>query len=70
MSFKKVEMEVMFGGFEDGGWCLVVLGCWRGVRGSPKLAKKHQDQCGEGAGMFEREGREKMAFGLGCIFFY
>jgi len=23
-------MEVMFGGFEDWGWWLVVLGCWDG----------------------------------------
>jgi len=27
LSLKKVEMEVMFGSFEDEGWCLVVLGC-------------------------------------------
>ena len=33
LSLKKVEMEVVSGGFEDGRWWLVVLGC-RGVRGS------------------------------------
>jgi len=27
-------MEVVFSGFDDGGWWLVVLGCRRIVRGS------------------------------------
>jgi len=30
LNLKKVKMEVMFGGFEDWGWLLVVLGCQGG----------------------------------------
>jgi len=33
-----------------------------------KLAGQHETAAGGGAGMLERERREKMGFGLGCIF--
>jgi len=47
---KKVEMEVMIGGFEDWGWWLVVLWCWgvRGHPGWPKNTKKKVAVAGRG----------------------
>ena len=61
----------MFSGFDDEGWWLVVLG-WLGVRGNqgwPKTGRKTPNgSWGRGAGLLERERREKMRFGLGCIF--
>ena len=40
-------MEVMFSGFDDGGWWLVVLG-YRGDQRQPGLAGKHQIATGGG----------------------
>ena len=59
-------MEVMFGGFEDGGWWLVVLGC----RGEFEVAENWPKNIGNswGVAMVRERRREKMRFGFGCIF--
>ena len=62
----------MFSGFDDGGWWLVVLGCprgWRQLGLAENWLENTKQQLGEGAGVLERERREKMGFGLGCVFF-
>ena len=60
----------MFSGFDDGGWWLVVLGC-RGFGGNMagrKLTGKHHTAKGGAGRVGERKRREKICFGLSCVF--
>ena len=53
-------MDVMFSGFDDGGWLLMVLGC-RGVGGNQgwsKTGRKHQTAA-RGWGWRDRERNER-----------
>ena len=55
----------MFSGFDDGGWWLMVLGCWEGFEttgAGRKLAENHHKQWLKAAGRLGRERREKMEF--------
>jgi len=63
LSLKKVEMEVMFGDFEDRGWWLVVLGCW----GELEVART-ENTGNSWAGVVRERMREKLGFAFGCIF--
>ena len=61
---------MVFSGFDDGGWRLVVLGCWGvgGNQGWPKNSPENTTQLKGGAGRVgERKEREKMCFGLSCV---
>jgi len=61
-------MEVMFAGFDDGGWWLVILGC----RGQPELAENWlentKQQLGEGLACRERKEREDGFWVRLCFF--
>ena len=63
---------MLFSGFDDGGWWLVVLGYWgigsEVTRAGWKLAEKHHIAEGGAGRVGERKEREKMCFGLSCVF--
>jgi len=64
-------MEVMLSGFDDGGWWLVVVGCRGGAEdtgASQKTDRKTPKQQLGWLAVYERERREKMGFGLSCVF--
>ena len=62
---------MIFSGFDDGGWWLVVLGC-RGGRRPPglaeKLARKHPNSSWAGWPCEREKGERKWVFGLSCVF--
>jgi len=62
-------MGVMFSGFDDGEWWLLVLGC-QGELEATRIGQKLAEKCHKiaattwGNGQLEREGRQKWV----CVF--